>query len=247
MNLARLVDYLVCPICKEDIKEINGNSLFCSKCGKTYSINKRGVPNLLFFKESDLADPEKRPQLNHVPDFLKQTSRRKSEVEKLYVKMIRNAWKQFILDYYSKTITRKINILDIGMGLWHRDGFKEEVIELEGIWGNYIACDPAEMLDIDLRNSPNFGIVKAFGEYCPIKSSFADVCVILSTLDHVFNPKMVISEAHRCLKPNGVIIISLNNDTSWFKTLLWWEAEKRRKMHANEHSYNFSSKTVKNS
>ena len=48
--------------------------------------------------------------------------------------------------------------------------------------------------------------VEGFGEVLPYKDNYFDTCIIASVLDHCIEPKKVVSEAHRCLKPGGIIL-----------------------------------------
>ncbi len=49
--------------------------------------------------------------------------------------------------------------------------------------------------------------VEGFGEDLPYRDDLFDTCVIAAALDHFADPWRVVSEAHRCLKPGGSILI----------------------------------------
>lgn len=49
--------------------------------------------------------------------------------------------------------------------------------------------------------------VQGFGEELPYRDAVFDTSIIAATLDHCFDPRKVISEAYRCLKPHGTILI----------------------------------------
>jgi SAM-dependent methyltransferase len=49
--------------------------------------------------------------------------------------------------------------------------------------------------------------VEGFGEELPYEDEIFDTSIIAATLDHCLDPKKVISEAHRCLKPGGTLIV----------------------------------------
>ena len=55
----------------------------------------------------------------------------------------------------------------------------------------------------DFSNQQNLELIAAQGEHMPIKSNIADMVICTNVLDHVQNPKLLISEAFRLLKKNG--------------------------------------------
>jgi O-antigen/teichoic acid export membrane protein len=52
-------------------------------------------------------------------------------------------------------------------------------------------------------------LINAQAESLPLKTEFADVVLLLDVLEHTRDDKMVISEAYRILKPNGLLIMSI--------------------------------------
>ncbi len=49
--------------------------------------------------------------------------------------------------------------------------------------------------------------VEGVGETLPYKDDLFDTCLIAATLDHCADPRQVLAEAYRCLKPGGRMII----------------------------------------
>lgn len=49
--------------------------------------------------------------------------------------------------------------------------------------------------------------VEGIGELLPYRDGIFDQVIIASTLDHCMDPQKVLSEAYRCLRPEGVILI----------------------------------------
>ncbi|MEM3393038.1 MAG: class I SAM-dependent methyltransferase [Candidatus Bathyarchaeia archaeon] len=45
-------------------------------------------------------------------------------------------------------------------------------------------------------------------KYMPFKQSSFDLITCFETIEHLYNPELMINEAYRILKPNGVFIIS---------------------------------------
>jgi O-antigen/teichoic acid export membrane protein/SAM-dependent methyltransferase len=52
-------------------------------------------------------------------------------------------------------------------------------------------------------------LMHAQAESLPLKTEFADAVLLLDVLEHTQDEKMVISEVHRILKPNGLFILSV--------------------------------------
>jgi O-antigen/teichoic acid export membrane protein/2-polyprenyl-3-methyl-5-hydroxy-6-metoxy-1,4-benzoquinol methylase len=52
-------------------------------------------------------------------------------------------------------------------------------------------------------------LIQAHAELLPLNSECADVVLLLDVLEHTQDEKMVISEIHRALKPNGLLIMSI--------------------------------------
>lgn len=63
---------------------------------------------------------------------------------------------------------------------------------------------------LSLRNQNlDITLVQAKAENLPLPSNFADVALLLDVLEHTQDEKMVISEAWRILKPDGLLILSV--------------------------------------
>ena len=102
----------------------------------------------------------------------------------------------------------------------------------------------------DLRNYPekyrNVVITKILGiaEDLPFINSCISAIEIPSTLDHVLDPKKVVLEAIRVLRPNGRIGITLGNQESWYRSTLNFLRIKFHDNHTHAHSFHFSPKDV---
>jgi len=109
----------------------------------------------------------------------------------------------------------KGNVLDIGGGWavhrkWHlRDDGGLYLVHDPGMSrGKVVPFDPIQEAYQDVMDIP-YLFVMGIGEILYYKDGSFDNVLIAQTLDHVLDPKRVLDESHRCLKPNGRIIITL--------------------------------------
>lgn len=92
-------------------------------------------------------------------------------------------------------------LIDIGCG---RMPYRKE---LETMVDSYIGVDHPEISKLYKSNlKPE---VLADAKKLPFRNNTFDIGLLLQVLEHVENPKAVIKEAARVLKPNGILIISL--------------------------------------
>jgi SAM-dependent methyltransferase len=71
---------------------------------------------------------------------------------------------------------------------------------LEGRLGRYVA--------VDIRSTPLVDIV-ALGEQLPLRDAFFDLVICTQVLEYVEEPRKVIGEIHRVLKPGGFLLLSV--------------------------------------
>jgi SAM-dependent methyltransferase len=86
-----------------------------------------------------------------------------------------------------KELGSKANILDLGSGTRSR---ADHIINLE------------------IEAIPNVDVV-ADGHYLPFKSAVFDAVILEAVLEHVKDPKRVISEVRRILRPSGYICVAV--------------------------------------
>lgn len=105
---------------------------------------------------------------------------------------------------FLKAISRfhKPKILEIGMG---QGRFLKKIIEFRPD-AKLFGIDISEMAIESAKNEPLFKGTFLVGnaENLPFSKTSFDVVVIMDVLEHVNNPKKVISEINRVLKPNGI-------------------------------------------
>jgi len=218
MNLENII---VCPICKKKL-ELSNNLFNCQNCTQEYHYNDN-IPNLLYYEEQDLVSADKQPFLEHKPYyFQRRKGRQKRFNRNVVTKIVREFWCQEINSFYKENRSSPLILVDIGLGLWDTDSFKNEVREtVQASVSSYFGIDPSLTQLVRLRNQGSVDVIplRAFGERCPIEGGFFDICFVLSTLDHVFNPSMVLSEAYRILRPGGKLVVGLGNPDAWWRRL----------------------------
>ena len=106
-------------------------------------------------------------------------------------------------------------VLDLGAGLGGlaveiaRRGAKLIAIEPGTGWRKVAAARLAAL--------GNGTVIEAVGEHLPFEDNSIDLIVCLQVLEHVSNPRLVIQEAFRVLKPGGYMWITYENYLSFWE------------------------------
>lgn len=108
----------------------------------------------------------------------------------------------------------------------------------------YINVEPSTKMIRRFKFAGHNYICRGCGEELPCKKEKFDVVILNSVLDHCINPRMVLFQARRVLRPGGKIFILLANDKAWYKKLLKNYNLNRKKMY-QEHNFYFSSQEIK--
>lgn len=132
-----------------------------------------------------------------------------SKSEEEFQKMCLNFYPVYkeILNKNNIVTTDKV-ILDCGGGAYGFvaviDGKKKYLLDP---LMNYFATKVPDNFYTDRNITPLAGI----GEELPFVESFFDLVCCINTLDHAKEPKKIISEANRCLKKEGYLLLSFNH------------------------------------
>ena len=136
-------------------------------------------------------------------------------------------------DIFFSSIRGSGRLLDVGcnegrgMRFFRMNGFSPEGLEL-----NKIAAKRARMAGFNVHTEP-------IEEFQPEKPF--DVVVLSNVIEHSLNPKEMLRNVRRILKPNGQVWISCPNSESWLR---WLFGRSWINWHVPFHIYHFSNKTL---
>jgi SAM-dependent methyltransferase len=130
-------------------------------------------------------------------------------------------------EYVAESIARLVELFD------YRGPLEGDVLDVGGGWGLlrrwwrggedslYVVHDPAlerflvgppplyrELYGESLERPMTF--VAGFGEDLPYRDAAFDEFICAATLDHAMDPRRVLVEGHRCLKPGGRVLVILH-------------------------------------
>jgi SAM-dependent methyltransferase len=142
-----------------------------------------------------------------------------------------------------RKLGRKLDILDIGCGsakfLPARAGGPKPSLELflrharryagvDPSWAMLRAATAAESL---FSRLPNATLVRAIAEALPFGDASFDLVFVKSTLDHCADADAALSEFRRVLRPEGSVLITLQNFGSWQRRAVGTLMRRRYREH----------------
>jgi SAM-dependent methyltransferase len=108
-----------------------------------------------------------------------------------------------IIGYYSQ---ESVKLLDLGCGTGHtKNTFKN--ISPAIYW---VGLDISDSPEVQARYSSNNNIVTYDGEKVPFMNNSFDIVYTNQVFEHVRDPKTIISEINRILKPGGYLVGSVS-------------------------------------
>jgi ubiquinone/menaquinone biosynthesis C-methylase UbiE len=135
---------------------------------------------------------------------------------------------------------RKVDLLEIGGG---RGSFFEGVKDSAH---TYINVEPGRIVlrdpDLERLKDPRYSCIKCSAEEIPLEDESVDVVVSTASLDHIPDYRKALGEVRRLLKKDGVLFMTINSRSSWWKLLLSGTAhiKEREKQIAKEHYFQWS-------
>src|SRR5258708_3073254 len=136
--------------------------------------------------------------------------------------------------------SRKVDLLEIGGG---RGSFFEWVKDSAH---TYINVEPGRIVlreaDLERLKDPRYTCIKCSAEEIPLEDESVDAVISTASLDHIPDYRKALSEVRRLLKKDGVLILTINSRSSWWKLLLSGTdyIKEREKQIAEEHYFQWS-------
>lgn len=200
-SVISLKDLIVCPICHADLPLdaiARDGAGCCSRCGSRYHF-QQGVYNLTpVIPPDDILKSrwatwqilQENGSLSYTsaPEFNLSVGQREDAL----------AFQEF--SHPSGLI------LDIGCGPQEYPSYLPNGSDVVGI-------DPL------LGQQPRgFAFVQGVGEYLPFRNHTFDHILYATSLDHIIDPHRSLADAHRCLKPDGVISLWIDSQAPDFNS-----------------------------
>lgn len=94
-----------------------------------------------------------------------------------------------------------------------------------------------EAINFAKKTKPKMKFVHGDAHNLPFDKGFFEIVTAIETLEHLENPKRVLSEIHRVLTPKGHLIIVQDTDSLLFRTIWWmwtkWKGSVWKGSHIN--------------
>ena len=222
---------LACPSCRHpDLGyDPRVRGLVCNACAKSYAIH-HGVVDLRYLDESYRQGPTRVEEDFDVPDHRVLVEKRGASdvMSRGLMERIRRVRRDY----------GYVRLLDVGMFMANRDGMKPFLKSIEPEIDLYVGIDPSPNESFgDSVRPERIKLLRAFGEYLPLKSGQFNFAISVASFDHLFDAERCLDEIRRRLTPNGELYIQLNNDGAWFKRLLPNAADRHRARARRWHNY----------
>lgn len=125
---------------------------------------------------------------------------------------------------------RKLDILDVGGGSGRLfDLLKDSTRSYLNVDPSDVEPDVAALARLE---HPAYRWVRCSAEVLPLEDECVDVAIAKSSLDHIPDYRRALAEIRRVLRGGGVLIVTINNRGSWWKTLLagtrWLDRRQER-------------------
>jgi len=199
-----------CPVClnPSTVHALTGTDTLFQTTPKQFDLHACRSCDCLFLhplpprEEIDSFYPEQYWWSSAKPSFLKR-------LESIYRKIALSDHLSFISNAASRLEGRGVRLLDVGcgsgtlIGLLKRRGF-----EVMGVDTSQEASHVAR-LENDVR------VVVGTLDQAEFEAQGFDMVTLFHVMEHVTDPRRVLAEVGRVLKPNGTVILQVPNIDSW--------------------------------
>ena len=194
--MTALLTALACPNCKLAM-DISESLLHCQGCGANFPIH-RGIPRFV-------------PQENYADSFGLQWNRfAKTQMDSALGTS--RSRERFLLEtlWGEEHLSGKL-VLDAGCGSGR---FAEIALSLGA---KLIAIDYSSAVDAASRNLKSDNLLISQGDLSqlPIPTESLDFVYCIGVLQHTKEPRKILVELLRCLKPGGEITLTFYENSSW--------------------------------
>ncbi len=91
---------------------------------------------------------------------------------------------------------------------------------------------------------PQIAFIVADAHKLPFKNNSFDLIICTETLEHVIDPKKVLSEMRRVLKKHGLAIISMDSGSLLFRSVWYFWTKTKGKVWHNAHLHEFNARLL---
>lgn len=103
-------------------------------------------------------------------------------------------------------------LLDAGCGI----GFFSEVARRQGARVTSLDFSPSALRVYRKRGGGDARLLVGSVEELPFADNTFDFAMAIDVIEHLYHPRMLLSELHRVVKPRGRVIIETDNESTWF-------------------------------
>jgi len=210
--------------------------IYCDLCGSDKNIlwdiarsNKlsRCKNCGLVFTNPRIKNAKEKDQIIYSESYFQQKSRMTDEMLKARKKTYQFEI-QSLMDF-----VKNGRILDVGCGMGvFLESFGKE-------WEKY-GCDISSYA-LSIAQEKGVEVYQGEFEHLDLKKDFFDVVYFRASLHHTYSPKKCLKNAHKILKPNGLIAICMSNNCSGIAGRLF---KGHVKSYEQGHNYLFSHSTL---
>lgn len=112
---------------------------------------------------------------------------------------------------YLKDVSGK-SLLDAGCGI----GFFSEVARRQGAKVVSLDFSPQALRVYRKRGGADATLMVGSVEELPFSNNQFDFAMAIDVIEHLYHPRLLLSEMYRVVKPGGRVIVETDNEATWF-------------------------------